>query len=590
MARTVLTSNGRGRGKRRDRASDRRTGGSAGIKKCPTGISGLDQITGGGLPSGRTSLVCGSAGCGKTLFGLEFLARGAGDHGEPGVFVAFEESVDELAANAASLGLDVRGLMDRGLLVVDHVRVERSEIHETGEYDLEGLFVRLGHAIDTLGAKRVVLDTLEALFGGLGDHATLRSEIRRLFRWLKDKGVTAVVTGEGGQGQLTRQGLEEYVSDCVILLDNRVRDQISTRRLRIVKYRGSGHGSNEYPFLIDRTGISVLPVTAMSLGHEVSHERVPLGVAGLDEMLGGGPHRGSSVLVTGGAGTGKTSLAAHFAAAACRRGERCLYFAFEESPPQIVRNMRSIGIDLERWIRSGRLMVHADRPTAYGLEMHLAMIHRMIETSRPDAVVLDPLTSLVRAGAADDVGLMLMRLIDSLKARGITGVFTGLSDSSAADATEFGVGSLMDTWLVLREVEAEAERNRLVHVVKSRGTAHSNQVREFTLSGRGMTLCDVYIGRGGGMLTGSARIAQEAADRLHEESLLEEDRERRTGLERRLAEIRARIGALEADLSRRQAELSRLSLREESRARHAGKTRAALARSRRAAPSQGAKR
>ena len=409
------------------------------LPKAPTGIQGLDEITGGGLPRGRPTLVCGSAGCGKTLLAMEFLVRGATEFGEPGVFMAFEETAEELAQNVRSLGFDLEDLAEQNKLLVDFVRVERSEIEETGEYDLEGLFIRLGHAIDSLGAKRVVLDTLETLFGGLSNAAILRAELRRLFRWLKDKGVTAIITGERGDGTLTRHGLEEYVSDCVIVLDHRVTEQLSTRRLRIVKYRGTTHGTNEYPFLIDENGISVLPVTSLGLSQEASDERISTGIPRLDAMLGGkGVYRGSSVLISGTAGTGKTSLAAHFADATCRRGERCLYFAFEESESQLVRNMRSIGLDLAPWSKKGLLRFHATRPSAYGLEMHLATLHKLVNEFEPRVVVVDPITTFLGAGTSVEAESMLMRLIDFLKAQQITAMFTSLTHGGNAPGAERG--------------------------------------------------------------------------------------------------------------------------------------------------------
>jgi circadian clock protein KaiC len=463
-----------------------------GIRKAPTGIAGLDEITGGGLPAGRPTLVCGSAGCGKTLLAMEFLVRGASAYDEPGVLMSFEESAEELAQNVRSLGFDLEDLIRREKLVVDYVHVERSEIEETGEYDLEGLFLRLGYAIDSIGAKRVVLDTLEALFGGLSNEGLLRAELRRLFRWLKDKGVTAVITGERGGGALTRHGLEEYISDCVILLDHRVTEQLATRRLRIVKYRGSLHGTNEYPFLIDERGIEVLPITSLGLAHEASTERVSSGVPQLDGMLGGqGYYRGSTVLVSGTAGTGKTSLAAHFVDAACRRGERCVYFAFEESPAQVIRNMRSVGIDLEPWMRQGLLEFHASRPTLHGLERHLVTMYRVIRTVQPQVIVVDPVTNLVSVGSAEEVGSMLVRLLDSVKAQKITALFTSLTQGEAGlEQTDVGVSSLMDTWLLLRDVEANGERNRILYVLKSRGMAHSNQLREVQFTPQGVQLVE----------------------------------------------------------------------------------------------------
>ena len=476
------------------------------LSKAPTGIQGLDEVTGGGLPRGRPTLVCGSAGCGKTLLAMEFLVHGATEFGESGVFVSFEERAEELAQNVRSLGFDLDRLAAEKKLLVDYVHVERSEIEETGDYDLDGLFIRLGHAIDSIGAQRVVLDTIETLFSGLSNEGILRAELRRLFRWLKDRKVTAIVTGERGAGTLTRHGLEEYISDCVILLDHRVNEQLSTRRLRIVKYRGSAHGTNEYPFLIDEAGLSVLPITSLGLAHAASTERVSTGVPQLDTMLGGdGVYRGSTVLVSGTAGTGKTSLAAHFAHAACGRNERCLMFAFEESPSQLMRNMRSIGLDLEPWVRKGLLRVHASRPTFTGLEMHLATMHKQVQAFRPAMVIVDPISNFVSAGSTSQAAQMLVRLLDFLKSDGVTAVFTDLTSSgSPLEATAVGISSLVDTWLLVRNVELNGERNRALDVLKSRGMAHSNQAREFVLSGHGIELRDVYTGSEG-VLTGSSR-------------------------------------------------------------------------------------
>ena len=519
------------------------------LTKAPTGIDGLDQLTHGGLPAGRTTLVCGGAGCGKTLLAASFLANGALRLGEPGVFMGFEENAEELVVNVASIGFDLDRLIAQKLIAVDYVRVQRAEIEETGEYDLEGLFIRLNHAIDQIGAKRVVLDTIETLFGGLSAEAMLRAELRRLFGWLKDKGVTAIVTGERGDGQLTRHGLEEYVSDCVILLDHRVDDQVSTRRLRIVKYRGSAHGTNEYPFLIDDQGLALAPITAADLNHEVSDERVSSGIPDLDEMLGGqGYYRGSSILVSGMAGSGKTSVATHFADAACARGERCLYFAFEESPAQLIRNMRSIGIDLARWVDRGLLRLSASRPSLYGLEMHLATIYRQVDQFEPAAVVVDPISSLLSEGTQADVHAMLLRLIDHLKARGCTTLLTDLTHGSIEVAMSGAkVSSLMDSWLLLLNRESAGERNRQLYLLKSRGMAHSNQVREFLLSDRGIELRPVYLGSEG-VLTGSARIAQEARDRVAAAARRQEVEDRRRMQARRRRELERHIEELRAEL------------------------------------------
>ena len=458
------------------------------LAKCPTGIRGLDEITHGGLPRGRPTLVCGSAGCGKTLLSMEFIVRGAREFNEPGVFMAFEETESELTDNVASLHFDLPGLVRQKKLVLDHVYIERSEIEETGEYDLEGLFVRLGCAIDTIGAKRVVLDSLEALFSALPNEAVLRAELRRLFRWLKSKGVTVLITGEQGDGKLSRHGLEEYISDCVIFLDHRVVNQVGTRRLRIVKYRGSAHGTNEYPTMIDENGLTVLPISSLGLDYGVSKHRISTGVDQLDAMFGGkGYYQGSSVLVSGTAGTGKSSLAGAFIDAACRRRERCLYLAFEESAAQIVRNMASIGFDLDQWVRQKRLRFHAVRSSLYGLEQHLVAIHRLVGEFRPTVVVLDPVTNLTSVGDTPEITAMLTRVIDFLKMQGITTLFNSLTaGGGAAERTDVCISSLMDTWVLLRNVESDGDRKRLLYILKSRGMAHSSQVREFVLSDRGI--------------------------------------------------------------------------------------------------------
>jgi circadian clock protein KaiC len=536
------------------------------LPKAPTGIEGFDQITGGGLPKGRCSLVCGATGCGKTLFGLEFLVHGAVSFGEPGIFVAFEESAEELIANVGSLGVDLPDLIEAQKIAIDHVRVDRRETLEAGEYDLEGLFLRIGYAVEAIGAKRIVLDTIEVLFSAFSNEALLRAEIQRLFRWLKDKNLTAVITAERGQGALTRQGLEEYVSDCVIVLDHRLENQVSTRRLRVIKYRGSAHGTNEYPFLIGESGFSVLPITALALDHPVSLERVSTGLPRLDSMLGGsGLFRGSSLLITGTAGAGKTSLAAHAADASVKRGERCLYFAFEESPAQIKRNMRSIGIDLEKGTESGMLRFRASRPTLHGLEMHLATMHREIVDFDPRLVIVDPVTNLTSSGSETEINAMLMRLIDFLKSRQVTALFTSLtSGAEAIEQTAVGISSLMDTWLLVRIIEEGGERNRGLYVLKSRGMPHSNQVREFVMTHRGVELLDVYVGPHG-VLTGSARYAQEAKERAEELLRQQEFESRRRGLERRRAAVDAQIASLRTELESEEDELRRLLMQKDLR-------------------------
>jgi circadian clock protein KaiC len=489
------------------------------LAKTPTGIEGLDEITDGGLPKGRPTLVAGNAGCGKTLLGMEFLVKGITEYKENAVFVSFEESIDDLIENVASLGYDLKDLIAKKKLRIDQVKVERSEIEETGDYDLEGLFIRLDYAIKSVNAKRVVLDTLESLFAGFTNEALLRAELRRLFQWLKDRGVTAIITGERGDASITRQGLEEYVSDCVILLDHRIENQISTRRMRIVKYRGSTHGTNEYPFLIDEDGISVMPITSIKLNHIVSSRRIQSGIPELDSMLGGGYFEASNVLLSGTAGTGKTNVATYFVNANCVQEKKSLYIAFEESPDQIIRNASSIGLDLQPFVDKGLLKFESTRSTTQGLEMHLARFHKLIRSHKPTVVVVDPITNLVTTGNAAEVRAMLSRMMDMFKSENITAIFTSLSQPGAAlEQTEFGVSSFVDTWLLLRDHEVNGERNKLMYVLKSRGTAHSNQVREFVITDNGIKLIDVYAGSEG-LLTGSSRIAEEAKTKIHEVEL-----------------------------------------------------------------------
>ena len=530
------------------------------LPKCPTGIQGLDEITDGGLPRGRPTLVCGGAGCGKTLLAAEFLVRGAMEFGEPGVLMAFEETEKELKANVAPLGFDLEGLVRRKKIVVDYVHVERSEIQESGAYDLEGIFVRLNYAIDSIGAKRVVLDTLEVLFASLPNEAILRSELRRLFRWLKDKGVTAVITAERGRENLTRHGLEEYVSDCVILLDHRVNDQIATRHLRVVKYRGALHGTNEFPFLIGDTGISVLPITSLSLNHQVSNERIATGIPRLDAMLGGqGFFRGSSILLTGTPGTGKTIISANFAQAAARRGERVLYFSFEESPAQIIRNLHSIGLRLEPLVKRGLLRFHSARPSLYGLEMHLATMFKEIAAFKPHVVIVDPITSLMGSGTDSEGKGMVTRLIDYLKASQITSLFTSLTQGGhALQQSEAAMSSLMDSWVLLQDFEGNGERNRVLYVLKARGMAHSNQIREFLISDRGIDVVDAYIGASG-VLTGSARAAQGALEKAAVLASQQEAAQLKREVERKRAALERQISGLRSDYETEAMELRRIA-------------------------------
>ena len=517
-----------------------------GLPKAPTGIKGLDEVTAGGFPRGRPTLVCGPAGSGKTLLAMEFLVRGITQFDEPGVFVAFEETRADLIANVASLGFDLTQLEADGLLVVDHVNVVASELVEAGEWDLDALFIRLGAAIDQIGATRIVIDTIEVLFGAFTDTGKLRSELQRLFLWLKDREVTAVITAERGDGSLTRHGIEEYVSDCVIVLDHLVTEETSIRRMRVLKYRGSLHGTNTYPFLIGEHGLSIMPITSLGLQHGVSNQRVSTGVDRLDVMLGGsGPYRGSSVLVSGTAGTGKSTLAAQFCEAACRRGERATYFAFEESEDQIIRNMKSVGLDLGRWVAEGRLRFSCVRPSLFGLEAHLASMQGLVDEFDPSVVVLDPISDLIGSvgGSGRDVSAMLTRQVDFLKGRGVTALFTTLVAEGAPSSTDELVASLIDTGLSLRTLEGNGEHNRVLSVLKSRGMAHSNQVREFLLTDRGIELADVYVGPQG-VLTGSARSAQEAKERTDAIERQEDLQQRRANLEREREAVKATVAGL----------------------------------------------
>ncbi len=541
-----------------------KTSGPGRLEKVPTGIQGLDEITCGGLPRGRTTLVCGGPGCGKTLMALEFLVHGATQFGEPGVFIAFEETARELATNGASLGFDLVALEADRKLAIDYVRIERSEIEESGEYALEGLFIRIGFAIDSIGAKRIAIDTLEVLFAGLPNPGILRAELRRLFRWLKEKGVTAIVTAERGNDGLTRHGLEEYISDCVITLDQRVSDQITTRRLRVVKYRGSAHDTDEVPFLIDERGLSVLPISSLGLDHQAPTSRISSGIPDLDTMLGGGGFfRGSAVLVSGGAGTGKTSVAASFARQACSEGKRCLFCTSEESSSQVVRNMRSIGIDLAPLMEQDLLRFHASRPSAGGLEVHLARMHRLVADFEPEVVVIDPITNLLTVGTASELRSMLTRMMDLFKARQITTLLTSLTSATlpSPETSDVSISSLADTWILVREIESDGERNRKFYILKSRGMAHSNQVREFRLTDRGIELIDVYLGTEG-MLVGSAREARMIRDDKAAQERKYEAQRLQQRMARRRAAVRAQIDALNAELEVEEEELRRAIERE----------------------------
>ena len=553
------------------------------LEKSQTGIKGLDEVTRGGLPKGRPTLICGGPGSGKTLLASEFLVRGALKFGEPGVFMSFEETSDDLTKNVASLGFKLDDLVAEKMIFLDYVLISRSEIEETGEYDLEGLFIRLEYAIASVGAKRVVLDSIETLFAGIPNPALVRAEIKRLFQWLKNKGMTTIITGEQGEKTFTRHGLEEYVSDCVIFLDHRISDQVSTRRIRIVKYRGSAHDTNEFPFLINENGITVMPITSLGLRHIVTNERISTGIPRLDAMLGEkGYYRASSVLISGSAGTGKTSFASHFADAACRRGEKCLFFAFEESESQVIRNMRSIGIDLEQWVKNGLLIYHADRPTIYGLETHLSVMQEMINEFNPRAVIVDPVSNLNAVANNANVKMMLTRLLDQLKLNSITTVLTILTQGSQPyESTDVDISSLADTWIRLRDTESGGERTRGMYILKSRGMPHSNQVREFLLTDKGVDIMDVYVGPEG-FLTGSARVFGEAQEKAKDAALEQDAQMKERILERKRKEMKARITEIRAEFKTQEAAIKESIRQEKLRQNKASENRDAMAHIRKA--------
>lgn len=528
-----------------------------GISKAATGISGFDEITLGGLPRGRPSLIAGGAGSGKTVFAMEFIIHGATRFNEPGIFVSFEENLSELKKNFASLGYDLDKLVEEKKIYLDHIFMDRNLLLETGEYDLDAMFFRLGYLIDSIGAKRIALDTIEVLFSGLTNHAVLRSELIRLFRWLKDRGVTAVVTGEKGEKSITRFGLEEYVADCVVYLDSRVSEQITTRRLRVIKYRGSVHGPDEYPFLITRDGITIFPITSVKTNYKISRERISTGIESLDNMLGEkGFFRGSSVLLSGSAGTGKTSFAGVFVDAACRRGEKSLYIAMEETQDQICRNLESIGLDLEQWVEKGLLDFYITRPSHHGLEMHLAMIEDLLNKHSPAVAVIDPMTDFLSVGGGKEVKSLLTRLIDLMKSKGVTIILTDLIKGDVnPEKSNVYISSLIDTWILLRNEEYNGERSRGLTIIKSRGMPHSNQIREFTMSNNGITLVQPYIGPEG-VFMGSARVIQEAKDKADMLVRQRSIQQKRDALEEKHREYEAKIAALQAQFNAEEKEIS----------------------------------
>ena len=547
------------------------------LPKALTGIEGLDIITNGGLPKGRATLICGGTGTGKTLLAMEFLLRGAMQYNEPGVFMAFEESTNDLITNVVSIGFDLDGLIASKKIVVDFVYIDQYEIVEAGEYNLDALFIRLGAAIDSIGAKRVVLDTIESLFSNLPNPAVLRAELRRLFRWLKEKGVTAVITGEGGTDTLSRHGIEEYVSDCVINVTVSIEERVASRRLRIVKYRGSSHGSNDYPFVIDGDGISLIPVTSARLEHKVSYTRVSSGIQRLDAMLGGnGFFEDSVIMISGSPGTGKTTFLAHFADAACRRNERVVYFSFEESSDQIIRNMRSVGLNLDHWVKKGLLVMECRRITQYGLDMHLLLAQKLIAEYTPKVVIMDPVTSFDDIANTSDVKRIVMKFVDLMKSLGITIVFGSLTPSEVqSDSSSVNISSIIDSWILLRDLESNGERSRAIYVLKSRGMSHSNQVREFLMTDHGIEICDVYIGTGG-VATGGARLNMLAQEKALGLKLQEEIELRQFDLENKRSILDSRIAAMRAEFAAQEASNLKMIAQEKNRQAQLSTDRAAM--------------
>ena len=559
-------------GKRRISANTERAAKRVVLPRASTGIRGLDEITGGGLPRGASTLVCGPAGSGKTVFGIEFVLHGA-EMGEPGVYLSFEETKEKIQRNILSLGYDAPSLFRTKKLYIDHIDARPQGDAEVGDFELTGLFIRLERALDAVKAKRVVIDGGEALFSAFQNKFIVRRELGRLFRWLDDKGVTCILTAEQGEGTLTRHGMEEYLADCVIYLDHRINDQLSTRRLRVIKYRGAPHSTDEFPFLIDEDGICVLPLTSLGLNHQASDERISTGITTLDEMFGGkGFFRGSSILVSGTAGTGKSSIAATFIDAACARGERALYFAFEESKDQICRTMRSIGLDLDKWVRKGMLCFETFRPTVYGLESHLANIEKITLRHEPRIVVIDPITNFTSLGSASEVKNMLMRLIDFLKTYQITALFTSLTEGGApVEQSSVGVSSLIDTWLLVRDIEMSGERNRGLYVLKSRGMAHSNQIREFVITNKGLDLVPVYVGTNGNIFIGAARAAKASEEREAARIARENERSQRQVRQQRRKAFEAEEAAMRARFEVQEQETAAEELRREQREKKAAR-------------------
>ena len=460
------------------------------LPKSLTGIQGLDDITYGGIPQNRPTLLVGSIGTGKTIFAMEYIINGITMFNEPGVFMTFEEQTDELQINVTSMGYNLSKLIADNKIYLEHLHIDHREIQATGKYDIEGLFIRIEMAIEKVKAKRIVLDALDTLFIGL-DSQILRSEIKRLFFWLKEKKVTAIITSEVGDIFLTRLGFEEVVADCVIELNNRLNNQISTRRLRIVKYRGSYHSTNEYPFMIDHKGITIFPIISEAPQIIVSNERISSGIKQIDEMLDGrGFYVGSSILVSGSAGTGKSSIAASFIKDVCEKKGTALYCAFEEAPNQIKRNMASIGIFLEPYEKSGNLHFYYSRPTLQTLELHFIAIKKLIKQINPSVVILDPITNLMIENINSDIRTMLTRFVDYLKMEQITVLLTATLTVSSLELIQSneGISSMVDTCIMIQEKNIIDSRRRTLYIMKSRGICNSKKEVEFIITSEGISI------------------------------------------------------------------------------------------------------
>jgi circadian clock protein KaiC len=547
-----------------------------------TGIDGLDFVLQGGLPAGRPTLLRGAAGTGKTVIALTFLCEGIAA-GDSGVLVTFDESPEALLEHAEGFGFPARRHRTEGRLRILDMRPDRNEVQVGDTIELTAVLARIGHALDSTGASRLVVDAIDAMEAGFANSQSLRTELARVFDWIRDRGVTSLITtGEHAEFS-ARYGLEDYIADCVIALKQEVKHRVMTRVLRVVKRRGRGHGTNEYPFLLDTDGLFLVPVTGSVLGAPVSEQLLSTGIPGLDAMLGGqGIYQGSTVLLSGQAGTGKTSIACSLTQAACAAGIPVLYLSFEESVAELTRNQRSLGIDIGRYLADddrGTLVMLPIRAVELGLEEHLMRAMHLVKRHRPALVVLDPVSSL--AGRGDEPGAkeILLRLLHLIKEEGITVVATELLSDDSQGVSHLDVSSMIDVWIKLRRHEHNGEMNRLIYVVKARGLPISDQVKEFRITSTGLRIEDPYIGEGG-IVYGTARLARQAED---EETIAQLHREldRAQRLRRDLDEIQsANERLVRAEQEAKAADLDRQVARIEQRLAASERARAAIGRGR----------